>query len=104
MRVLVCGHRYWSKARVIKERVARLPAGTTVIHGASRGADTIAGKVAAELGFAVEAFPAEWSTQGKAAGPIRNRKMLDTSPDLVIAFHENLERSKGTKDCVDEAR
>ena len=33
------------------------------------------------------AFPAEWKKHGKAAGPIRNRKMLqDGKPDLVLAF------------------
>jgi hypothetical protein len=30
--------------------------------------------------------------------------MLDTKPDLVIAFHEDIESSKGTKDCIKEAR
>jgi len=30
--------------------------------------------------------------------------MLDEKPDLVIAFHPNLAESKGTKDCVNEAK
>jgi hypothetical protein len=29
--------------------------------------------------------------------------MLDMSPDLVLAFHNNIKESKGTKDCVSEA-
>ena len=49
-------------------------------------------------------FPADWKTFGKAAGPIRNRKMLDEGlPDVVIAFHEDIERSKGTKNMISQA-
>jgi hypothetical protein len=76
---------------------------TVIVHGAARGADTIAGETARILGMPVEAYPADWNKHGRSAGPIRNRKMLDTKPDLVIAFHEDIESSKGTKDCVNEA-
>lgn len=47
---------------------------------------------------------AAWHNYGKAAGPRRNRKMLDEyDPDLVVAFHDDLDASKGTKDMVDYA-
>jgi hypothetical protein len=40
----------------------------------------------------------------KAAGPIRNEQMLvDEQPDLVVACHDHLERSKGTVDMVERA-
>ena len=43
----------------------------------------------------------EWKGYGKAAGPIRNRRMLDDfQPDLVLAFPGN----KGTNDCIAAAR
>jgi hypothetical protein len=29
---------------------------------------------------------ADWHWHGRAAGPIRNQKMLDWGPDLVVAF------------------
>jgi hypothetical protein len=29
---------------------------------------------------------ADWAKRGRAAGPIRNRRMLDWLPDMVIAF------------------
>lgn len=48
-------------------------------------------------------FPADWKLHGHAAGPIRNRQMLDEKPDLVIAFHEDWANAKGTRDCVAEA-
>ena len=75
-----------------------------IIHGAARGADVLAGDAANRLGFQIIAVPAEWELHGKSAGIIRNRKMLDMGPELVIAFHMDLSKSKGTADTVREAR
>ena len=72
----------------------------TVIHGDAPGADTLAGRWAHQRAVQVEAFPADWDRHGKAAGPIRNRQMLDTNPDLVVAFPGG----RGTADTVTEAR
>jgi hypothetical protein len=74
-----------------------------VIHGGAPGLDNMAGEVATEiLGVSkVEVFPADWTRLGNAAGPVRNRQMLEESPDLVVAFHNDLwGKSKGTKDMV----
>ena len=103
-RVLVCGSRYWTDRKVIEEELRKLPEGSIVIHGSAKGADTIAGRAAWWLGFKVEQFPARWDLHGTAAGPIRNQQMIDTKPTLVLAFHSNLNDSKGTKDCVARAR
>ena len=54
-------------------------------------------------GAVIKRFPADWTKFGTKAGPIRNREMLDLQPDLVIAFHRNLKKSKGTIDTVMEA-
>lgn len=48
-----------------------------VLHGAAPGTDTIAGEVCAELGIVVKPFPADWDRHGNAAGPIRNKQMVD---------------------------
>jgi hypothetical protein len=45
-------------------------------------------------------FVAHWDLYGKAAGPIRNAAMADSGADYAIAVHRNIERSRGTKDCV----
>lgn len=106
MKILCCGNRNWTDRKKIWDRLAdidRSAHAITIIHGAAKGADTIAGNEAKKLRYAVEAFPADWEKHGKAAGPIRNRKMLDQKPDLVIAFHSNIKKSKGTKDCIKEA-
>lgn len=104
MRILVCGDRNWSKKEVIRRELEKFPKETTVIHGAARGADTLGGIVARELGFSVEEYPANWEKYGKAAGPIRNRQMLETKPDLVLAFHHDLNKSKGTKHMLKIAK
>lgn len=113
MIVVVCGSRDWADAQMIRARLRALPGehkDITIIHGAcSRringreiAADALAAEAARVLGCTVEPHPADWETYGKAAGPIRNRQMLDRCPDLVLAFQRN--GSRGTQDCVDEAR
>lgn len=68
-----------------------------------RGADYYAGQWADARGVPCRDFPvndAEWKRLGKAAGPIRNRRMLDEfKPDRVYAFPGG----KGTRDCVKAA-
>lgn len=107
MRVIVTGSREWSgpdALAVIDRRLSTLPPGSTVVHGACRGVDEIAGRCAARMGFAVEPHPAEWDRHGKAAGPRRNEAMLAAGADLVIAFHDDLDHSRGTKHMVSIAR
>lgn len=53
MRVLICGDRDWSDVEAIRNRLVELPPGSTVIHGAARGADSIAGRLAESMGFEV---------------------------------------------------
>lgn len=102
MRVLICGDRNWTDVNRIG-RVLLTAFNTetdTIIHGAARGADTIAGVLAEWLGYSVEAYPADWEQYKRAAGPIRNQQMLDTGIDLAFAFHNDIENSKGTADMV----
>jgi hypothetical protein len=104
MVVLVCGSREWRNFEVIRQRLVALSP-SKVLHGACRGADKLSGDAAEELGLAVEVFPADWKAFGKGAGPKRNQRMLDEGkPDLVLAFHSDLESSRGTSDMVRRAR
>ena len=110
MRVLICGDRNWTDEGAIFKRLHRLPFDTVIIVGGARGADILAERAARTMNrtgqkqFDIRVFPAQWETYGRAAGPIRNSQMLDEKPHLVIAFHSNVEVSKGTKNCVLEAR
>lgn len=105
MRILVCGDRNWTNYGRVLEILKEYPKGTVIINGYARGADRAAHNAAIELGFEVEDYKAKWTLYGKAAGPIRNQEMLVVGqPDLVIAFHSNLENSKGTKDMLNRAK
>ncbi len=112
MKVLCCGDRNWNNINIIMEHLMKFPADTIIIEGEARGADTISRMAAEFLGFKVQKFPADWEKykslaingRKNPAGPIRNRQMLDEKPDLVLAFHNDIGNSKGTKDCITEAK
>ena len=106
MVVLVCGSRFYSDYDKVYQCLKSLEgvyrrSVTGVIAGGCRGADSLAATAARACGYPFREFPADWQRFGKAAGPIRNQQMLNEGkPDLVIAFHENPEESKGTKDMI----
>lgn len=104
MKVIVCGGRGWTNSQAIFKRLFDLPSDSIVIEGGCEGADLIARATALDLGLEVVEFPAPWRKYGKSAGIRRNIKMLDTKPSLLIAFHDDLSQSKGTKQIVAEAR
>lgn len=79
------------------------PKGTIIIEGDCKGADKIAGFLGRELGYEVIPVCAKWEVYGLAAGPIRNREMLKYKPVEVVAFHNNINNSKGTKDMINAA-
>ncbi|RLB30781.1 MAG: hypothetical protein DRH11_14310 [Deltaproteobacteria bacterium] len=107
MKVLITGSRYWSNWKLMNSRLSRLPHDTLIIHGGCRGADRMADQIARKIGLPTpRVYPANWDTYGKGAGPIRNQQMLDENPDidLVIAFHEDIAKSKGTRDMIRKAK
>jgi hypothetical protein len=104
MKALICGDRKWTDREKIRSRLSQLPPGSEIIEGGAPGADKLSRFEALKLDMKVTEFPAEWKKYGRAAGPIRNRKMLDEKPDLVIAFHPDLSQSRGTADTVREAK
>lgn len=111
MIILVTGSRAWIDGALIFSKIHALSGVTLVIEGGNRpriqdgqltGADRFAYMAAKQLGIPTCTAKANWRLHGKAAGPIRNRVMLDLKPDIVLAFC--LDSSRGTMDCVEEAR
>lgn len=103
MRVLVCGGRDFTNIAFIWATLDRLHRDrpfTAMIHGGARGVDTIAGDWAKTKPIERYVSKADWNAHGKAAGPIRNAKMLEWKPDLVVAFPGG----RGTADMVCKAR
>lgn len=100
--VIVCGGRDFCDRAKMWEAMNHLCfPGMTIVHGAAKGADGFAAAWAVSNRYLTWPFPADWDTYGKAAGPIRNQKMLDTAkPIAVIAFPGG----KGTAHMVSIAR
>lgn len=115
MKILICGDRNWKDYELILNELEKAihlngvsVKNTIIIHGAAKGADSLGATAALQLGVPKEnifPYPAEWSKYGKAAGPMRNMQMLMDNPDinLVLAFHDFLPNSKGTKDMVKQS-
>lgn len=109
-RLLVCGGRAFSDARLLTDTLNLIHAETPitcVIHGANpgtptaMGADAMADLWATSRGIAVERFAADWKTYGRAAGPMRNEKMLRLArPDRWVA----MPGGAGTADMVRRCR
>lgn len=102
-RVLVCGGRDYSDRRrlgkVLDAAVERLGL-DHVIAGGAMGADLLAQRWAERRNVPVDVFKAHWGKEGKAAGHLRNARMLaDGKPDLVIAFPGD----RGTANMVGQA-
>ena len=93
IRVLICGGRDWTRHdatfKLLDDYHQAHPI-SVVIHGAARGADTLANEWAQSRGIPIIPFPVtsqEWRTIGRSAGHVRNQRMLDQGkPDVVIAF------------------
>lgn len=108
MRVLVCGGRDFSDRDMLARALAPYkPVPVTavcehkIIAGGATGADALAIEWAEVFGVPFRIFPANWKEHGRAAGPIRNQRMIDEGkPDLVIAFPGG----RGTADMVSRAR
>ncbi|MBB5222740.1 hypothetical protein HNP73_002676 [Amaricoccus macauensis] len=104
MRVFVCGGRGFTDRESLRSALDRIASGAridVVIHGDAAGADRLAGEWARLSGIRELAFPADWERHGRAAGPIRNRRMLvEGEPDLVVAFPGG----RGTANMMRQAR
>lgn len=106
-RVIFTGSRDWADEETIDDWLTDLsfiyPEDLVVVHGAcATGADEIVERLCQIHGITTEPHPAEWLKHGRAAGPIRNRRMVDLGADLVIGFP--LGASRGTRGCMRLAR
>jgi len=103
--IIVAGDRHWDDLGLIRAALEDVKP-SVVIHGGAQGADYLAGRAAIALGIKVIVHFADWKTYGKAAGPIRNQLMLDQHPETarLVAFHDWLDNSKGTRDMVARAK
>lgn len=104
MKVLVCGGRdfrspaqVWGELSGLYEKYKF----TELMQGGARGVDTFAREWAAARHPDIKRFvcKAEWDKYGYLAGPVRNKRMLEWGPDLVVAFPGG----SGTRNMVQQA-
>ena len=69
------------------------PANAFLLSGACpRGADRIAETVWAKANLPIKRFPADWERFGKRAGFVRNAEMVNSGPNICLAFIRNNSR------------
>lgn len=121
-RLLVCGPRNLDASalpamcdalrRALLDRIPFEP-GFVMVHGAARGGDFLwedalvrTYESRPELWMPIRRMPAKWSTEGKAAGPLRNQRMLEqVQPTYWLAAHWSTEPdTPGTADMVRRLR
>lgn len=106
LRVLVCGGRDYKNVVVVYDQLDTLRRkaphdAMLVIQGGATGADKLARQWAMDRSVEYQNYPADWATHGRAAGPIRNERMLIAGrPNLVVAFPGG----NGTADMVRRVR
>lgn len=117
--VIVTGSREWTSESTIKYWLLQFKNIKLVIHGSARGADLLAEKVCKQLQIPYLGVPAKWHKYKKSAGPIRNKaecvwvELINNNIAYggynfegvqVLAFHLNINLSKGTKDMITQCK
>lgn len=70
-----------------------------VVCGCAIGADKMGEQWASSNDKAIRFMPADWTRHGKAAGPIRNRKMAEYADAAIILWDG---KSPGSRNMIDE--
>lgn len=104
-RILVTGSRTWHAWEPVRAFLAEHGPGI-IVHGGASGLDTIADRIAVELGWPVDPHPAQWRwVNGRCVNPwegaARNQRMVDTGAAICGAFPGSY--SVGTYDCAARA-
>lgn len=104
IKIIVCGGRDFADSAHVWNMLSEIDdmeGIASVAHGGAPGADSEAGKWASHSRKPVQVYSARWKQEGKAAGPLRNQRMLDQfKPDAVVAFPGG----RGTADMVRRAQ
>ena len=114
IRIIVAGTRTFSDYELLRNRlddfISKLKQKhpdkqVVIITGAAKGADQLGSFYARSHNIPLKEFPADWTTYGKAAGPIRNQQMLDYAlheiPVLIVFWDGE---SRGTKNMMNIAK
>lgn len=102
MKLAIVGSRNFTDYDLFRNVVSTLDLSNVseIVSGGAAGADSLASRFASEIGIPVTEFLPDWSL-GRAAGPIRNKKIVEAS-NALLAFWDG--KSPGTKSSIEMAR
>ena len=103
-KVIIAGGRDFNNFSLLKGKCDKIlvnQKNIVIVSGTANGADKLGERYAAEKGYRIKRFPADWNKYGKSAGYIRNKQMAEYAYAL-IAFWDK--KSKGTKHMIDLAK
>jgi hypothetical protein len=124
LRVMVTGSRNWTDYETIRRVIRDIPflfegrlksdgtgrwdtvdlSEVIIVHGDARGADALCKRAAEHWGCELEPHPADWEgPNGLGAGLFRNQEMVDSEPDIVLAFRVGGIDSRGTTHAIQAA-
>lgn len=105
-RIIVCGGRNFNDKNLFEEtldRIIPLYDSPELISGHASGADMLAEEYAQKNNLRITVFKPDWKKYGRAAGPIRNREMIQFAAEeqpVIIAFWNG--SSRGTKNMIEQ--
>ena len=101
MKVIIAGGRDYHNYETLLEAITEAQFDiTTVVSGGAKGVDALGERYASEMNKELNVFNADWETHGRAAGPIRNRKMAENAEALIAIWDG---QSRGTKNMIETA-
>lgn len=101
MRVIIAGGRNIHDYEIVKDAIKKANLSIdTVVSGGAKGVDALGEQYAIEMNLSLHIYYADWEKNGRAAGPIRNRKMAENA-DALIAIWDG--QSRGTKNMIETA-
>lgn len=110
-KVIICGSRDWDDQHPIFLTIAGLKSmcdltgeELVIVHGAARGADSLAEAIATALQIKTIPVSAEWDIYRKGAGAIRNQRMLDEHDISAVYAFRLPGPSVGTDDMINRAK
>jgi len=103
MRLIIAGSRKFPEAYAYRCLTAWEPfirRASVVLSGQAAGPDTFGERIAEMWGIPVERHPALWRTEGRAAGILRNNRMVARA-DALLALYDG--HSAGTGHIIEAA-
>lgn len=102
MKVAIVGYRKFNDYSKFLEEVSSVLQArdweiTEIVSGGAAGTDTLAELFAAELNIPITIHEAQWYRYGRAAGPVRNRRIVKDSNVMIAFLHAD---SQGTKNSI----